>query len=178
MRNTRVGAGICLIVGALGLSAPAAVAAAGPAAEPSIRISPGRATPGSQVTVSTRACGKETYGKGTSEVGGAFHLFAGERKGTLVGVFEIPAGTVARTDTVIVKCPPRIMITDTYKIADRVQSGGGAPNGGGTPSGGVDAGFGAPTDKGTQLAAGSVLLAGALAGGVVRMRRRVSTVGA
>ncbi|MET7368875.1 sortase [Streptomyces sp. NPDC005566] len=178
MRNTRVGAGICLIVGALGLSAPAAVAATGPAAEPSIRISPGRATPGSQVTVSTKACGKETYGKGTSEVGGAFHLFAGERKGTLVGVFEIPEGTVARTDTVIVKCPPRIMITDTYRIADRVQSGGGAPSGGHTPSGGVDAGFGAPTDKGTQLAAGSVLLAGALAGGVVRMRRRVSPVGA
>ncbi|MFD9500093.1 sortase [Streptomyces sp. NPDC060035] len=162
MRNTRVGAGICLIVAALGLSAPAAVAALGPAAEPSIRISPRRATPGSEVTVSTRSCGKETYGKGTSEAGGAFHLFAGKREGTLVGVFKIPEGTEPGTDTVTVKCPPRILITDTYKITHRA------------PSGGVDAGFGAPTDKGTQLAAGSVLLAGALGGGVVRMRRRMS----
>lgn len=173
MRNTRVGAGICLIVGVLGLSAPAAVAAVGPA-EPGIRISPGEASPGSKVTITTKACGKETYGKGTSEVGGAFHLFAGQREGTLVGVFEIPAGTKADTDTVIVKCPPRIMITETYEIADRATSGGA----GTAPSGGVDAGFGAPTDKGTQLAAGSVLLAGALAGGVVRMRRRASGVGA
>ncbi|GAA2918307.1 sortase [Kitasatospora cinereorecta] len=164
MRNTHIGAGICLAVGALALSAPAAAAAGTPAGEQTIHIRPGKASPGSQVTVSTRACGKETYGKGISEVGGDFHLFAGERPGVLVGVFEIPAGTEPGTDTVTVKCPPRIKITDTYEIVRRA------------PTGGVDAGFGAPADRSTQLAAGSVLLAGAAAGGVVRMRRRTAAV--
>ncbi|MEV2247374.1 sortase [Streptomyces sp. NPDC049970] len=163
MRNTRIGAGICLAVGSLALAAPVA-AAADPAGEQTIRISPGYASPGTQVTVSTTACGKETYGKGTSEAGGAFHLFEGDRKGVLVGVFEIPKGTAPGSDTVTVKCPPRIKLTDSYRIADRA------------PSGGVDAGFGAPTDQGTQLAAGGVLLAGAAAGGVVRMRRRATAV--
>ncbi|MEV0009865.1 sortase [Streptomyces sp. NPDC047973] len=162
MRNTRIGAGVCLAVGCLAIAAPAAEAAAEPSGEQTIHISPSRTSPGSEVTVSTRACGKETYGKGTSEVGGAFHLFEGERKGTLVGVFEIPRGAEPGTDTVTVKCPPRIKMTDTYEIVERV------------PSGGVDAGFGAPTDQGTQLAAGSVLLAAAAAGGVVRLRRRTA----
>ncbi|MEU1482881.1 sortase [Streptomyces sp. NPDC005752] len=160
MRNTRIGAGICLAVCSLALAAPAAEAAAEPSGDQTIRISPAKASPGSQVTVSTRACGKETYGKGTSEAGGAFHLFEGDRKGVLVGVFDIPAGTRPGTDTVTVKCPPRIKITDTYRIVDRA------------PSGGVDAGFGSSDGQGTQLAAGSVLLAAAAAGGVVRLRRR------
>ncbi|MFJ9060216.1 sortase [Streptomyces sp. NPDC102409] len=162
MRNTRIGAGICLAVGSLALAAPAAEAAADPSGDLTIRISPAKASPGSEVTVSTRSCGTETYGKGTSEVAGAFHLFEGDRKGVLVGVFEIPRGTEPGTDTVTVKCPPRIKITDTYEIADRA------------PSGGVDAGFGSPSDQSTQLALGSVLLAGAVAGGVVRMRRRTA----
>ncbi|MFE5244534.1 MULTISPECIES: sortase [unclassified Streptomyces] len=162
MRNTRIGAGICLAVGLLALTAPAAGAAAEPAAEQTIRISPAKASPGTQVTVTTRACGKETYGKGTSEAGGAFHLFEGDRKGVLVGIFEIPKGTEPGTDTVTVKCPPRIKIIDTYQIVDRA------------PSGGVDAGFGVSTGGSTQLAVGSVLLAGAVAGGVVRMRRRTA----
>ncbi|MFF4244548.1 sortase [Streptomyces sp. NPDC001822] len=161
MRNTRIGAGICLAVGSLAFAAPVAEAA-DPAGEQTIRISPAHASPGAQVTVSTRACGKETYGKGTSEAGGAFHLFEGDRKGVLVGVFEIPRDAEPGTDTVTVKCPPRIKITDTYRITDRA------------PSGGVDAGFGAPTDTSTQLALGSVLLAGAAAGGVVRLRRRAA----
>ncbi|MEU9060251.1 sortase [Streptomyces sp. NPDC048430] len=162
MRNTRIGAGICLAVGSLALAAPAAGAAADPSGEKTIRISPAKASPGSEVTVVTRACGKETYGKGTSEAGGAFHLFEGDRAGVLVGVFDIPAGTRPGTDTVTVKCPPRTRITDTYQISDRA------------PTGGVDAGFGAPTDQNAQLAAGSVLLAAAAAGGVVRMRRRTA----
>ncbi|MFE4452822.1 sortase [Streptomyces sp. NPDC056796] len=164
MRDTRIGAGICLAVAALALSAPAADAAAEPSGEQTMRISPGKASPGSQVTVSTRACGKETYGKGTSEAGGAFHLFQGDREGVLVGVFDIPAGTRPGTDTVTVKCPPRTKITDTYPIVDRA------------PTGGVAAGFGAPADQGTQLAAGGALLSAALAGGVVRVRRRTGAV--
>ncbi|MFI2780964.1 sortase [Streptomyces sp. ALB3] len=160
MRNTRVCAGICLAVGSLALVAPPAGAAADPAGEQTIRISPATASPGSQVTVSTRACGKETYGKGTSEAGGAFHLFEGDREGVLVGVFSIPAGTRPGTDTVTVKCPPRVKLTDTYRIVHRV------------PTGGIDAGVGAPAGSSTHLVAGSVLLAAAAAGGAVRMRRR------
>ncbi|MET8176567.1 sortase [Streptomyces clavifer] len=166
MRNTRIGAGICLAIGALALSAPAAAAADTPAAEQTLRIHPKKASPGSKVTVTTRACGKETYGKGVSEAGGDFHLFGGDRPGVLVGEFEIPAGTGPGIDTVTVKCPPRIKITDIYEIVGRA------------PTGGVDAGFGAPADQGTQLAAGGVLLAGAVAGGVVRMRRRTAAAGA
>ncbi|MFD3652072.1 sortase [Streptomyces sp. NPDC058620] len=166
MRNTRVGAGIGigLVIGALGLSAPAAVAVGSPASDSGIHIRSGNGSPGSTVTVSTRACGSETYGKGTSEVAGAFHLFAGDRKGELVGTFEIPEGAEPGVDTVIVKCPPRIKMTYTYKITDRV------------PTGAVAAGFGAASDKGTQLAVGGVLIVGAAAGGVIRVRRRMSGI--
>lgn len=162
MRNTRTGAGICLAVGLLALAAPAAMAA-DPAGEQTIRIGPASASPGSLVTVSTRACGKETYGKGTSEAAGAFHLFEGDRKGVLVGEFEVPDGARPGTDTVTVKCPPRIQMTGTYRIADR------------TPSGGVAAGFTVPVNHGAQLALGGVLLAGAAAGTVFKMRRRAAS---
>ncbi|WP_406271084.1 sortase [Streptomyces sp. NBC_00191] len=159
MRYTRVGAGIGLVVGALALSVPAAAAADGSG----IQIRPGKASPGSTITVSTTACGKETYGKGEAEAGGAFHLFKGDRAGVLTGQFKIPEETSPGVHGVTVKCPPRIKITDTHLIT------AGTP--GGAPSGPVDAGFGAG-DKSTQLALGGVLIAGAAAGGVLRMRRR------
>ncbi|MEE1740401.1 sortase [Streptomyces sp. BE147] len=162
MRNTRVGAGVALLIGALGLSVPTAVAADSPAGERAITIRPGHASAGSTVTVSTAACGKETYGKGVSELGGDFHLFAGDREGVLVGQFRIPYEAEPGSDTVTVKCPPRIKLTETYKVIGR------------TPSGSVAAGFGSPTNQGTQLAVGGVLLAGATAGGVLRLRRRLN----
>lgn len=149
---------VALVMGALALSAPAAVAAAGDGSG-DVRISPRKAAPGSTVTVSTTACGKETYGKGESEAGGKFHLFAGDRKGVLVGEFTLPADAPSGTDTVTLKCPPRIKLTATYQISGR-------------PNGAVDAGFGGDASKGTQLAVGGLLLAGAATGGVIRMRRR------
>jgi hypothetical protein len=162
MRSTRIGAAIALTVGALVLSAAAAIGS--PAGDTNIHIEPGSASPGSTVTISTEACGAAvTYGKGSSEAGGDFHLFEG-RRGELVGEFEIPEGTAPGSDTVTVKCPPRIKITDTYRIADRA------------PSGAVAAGFGAPTDKDTQIAVGGVLIAGAIAGSVIRVRRRLSAL--
>lgn len=112
MRNTRVGAGIGLVVAALALSVPAAVAADGSG----IQIRPGKAAPGSTITVSTTACGKETYGKGESEAGGAFHLFKGDRVGVLTGQFKVPEETGPGIHEVTVKCPPRIKITDTHLI--------------------------------------------------------------
>ncbi|MCX4821320.1 sortase [Streptomyces sp. NBC_01142] len=161
MRNARVVIGIGLVLGALGLSVPAAAAAD----DSGIRIHPGNASPGSTVTVTTTACGPEvTYGKGESEAAGAFHFFEGDRKGVLTGQFEVPEGARPGSDTVTLKCPPRTKITDTYEITSR------------HPSGAVDAGFGADVDKGTQIALGGVLLAGAAAGSVVRMRRRPSGV--
>ncbi|MDQ0938950.1 sortase [Streptomyces sp. V1I1] len=158
MRNTRVGVGIGLVLGALCLSAPAAVAD-----DAGIHIRPGNVSPGSKVTVSTKACGPDvTYGKGESEAGGAFHLFEGDSKGVLTGEFEVPEGTDPGSDKVTVKCPPRIKITDTYQVSDH------------EPKGAVDAGFGPATDRGTQFALGGALLAGAAAVGVVRRRRRLS----
>ncbi|MCX4759785.1 sortase [Streptomyces sp. NBC_01275] len=157
MRITHVGVGLGLAVGALALQIPVAVAAG----DAGLTISSGKAAPGSTVTVSTRACGPDvTYGKGESEAAGQFHLFEGDRKGVLTGEFQVPEESEPGTDTVTVKCPPRIKITDSYEIT--------APR----PNGAVDAGFGDSRDTNRQLAVGGVLLAVAGAGWMLRMRRR------
>jgi hypothetical protein len=156
LRNSHVGVGIGLIAGVLTLQSPAAAAAE----DSEVFIRPWNAAPGSTVTVSTTACGAETYGKGESAVAGKFHLFAGDRKGVLTGQFVIPAGTEPTADTVTLKCPPRIKLTDTYEITNR------------RPNGAVEAGFGDAKDRDTQLAVGGALLATASARCLVRMRRR------
>ncbi|MFI8521889.1 sortase [Streptomyces sp. NPDC085481] len=172
MRLARSGLQAALIVAALTLSTPTALAAvAEPAAGESVgdvQISPGNAAPGTTVTVTTSACGDETYGKGESEAGGQFHLLPGDRQGVLVGEFQVPEGATSGTDTVTLKCPPRVKQTVTYQISGR-------------PNGAVDAGYGwaagaggagGTADRGTQLALGGLLLGGAVVGGVIRMRRR------
>lgn len=157
LRNTYVGVGIGLVLGVLALQAPAAVAAD----DSGIDIHPWTASPGSTVTVSTTACGPGvTYGKGQSEAGGSFHLFKGDRAGELTGRFKVPEGKASGTDTVTVKCPPRIKITEEYEITGR------------QPNGAVEAGFGDAEDSDTQLALGSALIAAAAAGWLVRMRHR------
>jgi hypothetical protein len=160
MRYTHVGAGVGLVLGALVLQVPAAVAADGS----NVEISPWSASPGSTVTVTTTACGHDvTYGKGWSEAGGQFHLFEGDYAGELIGQFEVPEGTRPGSDTITLKCPPRIKITDTYQVTGR------------PPSGSVGAGFG-PTEGGSaqRLALGGALIAAAGAGGAVGMRRRAN----
>ncbi len=159
MRIARAGLKAALVVAALALSAPAAAAAG--ESDGDVRITPEKAAPGTTVTVSTTACGKEIYGKGESVAGGKFHLLESDRKGVLVGEFQIPEDADSGTDTVTLKCPPRIKATADYSIAGR-------------PSGALDAGFGATTDKGSHLAVGGLLLSGAVVGGVVRARRRPS----
>lgn len=153
------GIGIGFLLGTVGLSSPAAAAANGPTGDPGMHISPRHAAPGSTVTVSTRACGSEVYGKGESEAGGKFHLLPGDREGVLTGEFKVPGGTATGGYTITLKCPPRVKITGTYWA------------GTGNPSGAINAGFGAANDKGTQLALGAVLLAGAAVGGAIKMRR-------
>ncbi|MFD9219249.1 sortase [Streptomyces sp. NPDC060064] len=162
MRNTHVGVGIGLVLGALCLSVPAAFATG----DSGLDIGPGSVSPGSTVTVSTTACGPDvTYGKGESEAGGAFHLFEGDGEGVLTGEFQVPEGTEPGSDTVTVKCPPRTKVTDTYQVSGR------------RPSGSVEAGFEPAKDRSRQYALGGVLLAGAAAAGVVRRRRRLSGMG-
>ncbi|MFF9062863.1 sortase [Streptomyces sp. NPDC014882] len=157
MGNTRVGVGIGLMVGALALQIPAAAAAG----DASLDIRSRSGSSGSTVTVSTDACGADvTYGKGESELAGAFHLFEGERKGVLTGRFTVPAGTGATTDTVTVKCPPRIKLTDSYTLTTR------------QPNGAVEAGFGDSGNTAGQLALGGALLAAGAAGWLVRARHR------
>ncbi|MFJ8076820.1 sortase [Streptomyces sp. NPDC096176] len=158
MRMARAGIPAALILGALALSAPAAMAAEED--DGRISISERRAAPGTTVTVTTNACGDETYGKGESEAGGQFHLMESDEAGVLKGEFTIPDDAESGSDTVTLKCPPRTKVTGTYEISGR-------------PNGAVDAGIGA-TDKTTQLALGGVLVTGAVAGTVVRMRRRPS----
>ncbi|NBM15163.1 sortase [Streptomyces sp. GC420] len=155
MRSAAAATGMAL--GVVGLSAAAATAAG----DPEVRIGTRHAAPGSTVTVSTTACGSETYGKGQSEVAGMFHLFPGEGEGVLTGTFRVPEGTRPGSDTVILKCPPRVKVTGSYDIVLR------------NPSGAVEAGFGSASDRSTQLVVGSVLLGGAAAGVAVRVRRRI-----
>lgn len=69
MRYVPAGAGIGLVLCALALQGPATAAAD----DSELRISPRNGAPGSTVTVSTTACGTETYGKGTAG-GDEFHL--------------------------------------------------------------------------------------------------------
>ncbi|MGW2013653.1 sortase [Streptomyces sp. NPDC001927] len=162
MRLARTGSQLALVLTALALSAPSAVAA--PTGE--AWVNPRKATPGSTVTVSTTACGTETYGKGESVAGGKFHLLPGDRKGVLVGEFTLPTDAVSGTDTVTLKCPPRVQLTVTYQISGR-------------PNGAVAAGFGwaaaAEGDGGgSPYAVGALLLGGAAAGVLIRMRRRAT----
>ncbi|WP_416981214.1 sortase [Streptomyces sp. T028] len=157
MGITRVGIGIGLIAGALALQIPVAAAAG----DPGLDIRQG--AHGSTVTVSTTACGADvTYGKGESELAGAFHLFEGASKGVLTGEFTVPEGSSAGTDTVTVKCPPRTRITDSYELTAR------------RPDGAVEAGFGPAGNTATQLALGAALITAAAAGALVRMRHRPS----
>ncbi|WP_460060963.1 sortase [Streptomyces sp. YKOK-I1] len=156
MGITRIGIGIGLTAGALALQIPVAAAAD----DSGLDIRQGAHGSTVTVTVSTTACGTETYGKGESELAGSFHLFPGASKGVLTGEFTLPEGTSADTDTVTVKCPPRIKITDSYELAAR------------EPDGAVEAGFGPAGNTAPQLALGAALVAAAAAGGLVRMRHR------
>ncbi|MEK9521064.1 sortase [Streptomyces sp. NPDC087908] len=160
MRLARTVPPLALVLGALVLSAPSAVAAPGGDA----RVNPGKAAPGSTVTVTTTACGKETYGKGESVAGGKFHLLPGDRAGVLVGTFTLPQDAASGTDTVTLKCPPRIKQTVTYQISGR-------------PNGAVEAGFGwaagaEETESAHPYALGALLVGGAAAGVLIRKRRR------
>lgn len=162
MGNTRVGIGIGigLMAGFLALQVPVAAAAG----DSGLEIHSRQTANGSTVTVSTTACGADvTYGKGESETAGAFHLFGGETKGVLTGEFTVPEGASAGTDTVVVKCPPRIMMTDSYELATR------------RPDGAVEAGFGDSGLKAPQLTLGAALVAAAATGVLVRRRHRSNT---
>ncbi|MER5400638.1 sortase [Streptomyces sp. NPDC002599] len=157
MRNTHVGVGVGLLLGVLALQSPAAVAAG----DTELRIDPGNALPGSTVTVTTTACGPDvTYGKGESASGVKFHMFGSNRRGVLVGEFQIPAEGASGTDTVTVKCPPRIKLTDTYEIANQ------------QPNGAIHAGFGDAQDTSTRVAMGGALITAAAGGALYRIRRR------
>ncbi|MFJ3230813.1 sortase [Streptomyces sp. NPDC086787] len=160
MRYTHISAGIGLALGALGLQIPAAAAAD----DSDVRIDPWNAHPGSTVTVSTSACDPDAdFGKGRSEMGGDFQLFAGDEEGVLTGQFQIPEGAGPGSDTITLKCPPLTKVTETYQVTGR------------SPTGSVSAGFGPSEDtspESMRLALGSGLLVAAAAGGVVRMRRR------
>ncbi|RSS42138.1 sortase [Streptomyces sp. WAC08241] len=167
MRLARTGATAALIAAALVLPASPA-----PAAEDdttittagNVRVDPGTASPGSTVTVSTTACGKETYGKGESEAGGPFHLLPGDREGVLTGEFRLPEGVESGTDTVTLKCPPRTKLTATYRISGR-------------PNGAVEAGLGGSAGKESEFGLGWLLVGAAVAGGALRMRRRAAGAG-
>ncbi|MDX5570209.1 sortase [Streptomyces sp. ID05-04B] len=162
MGITRVGIGIGMMAGFLALQVPVAAAAG----DSGLDIRPRQTAHGFTVTVSTTACGAGvTYGKGESETAGAFHLFAGESTGVLTGEFTVPESASPGTDTVTVKCPPRIRITDSYQLPTR------------RPDGAVEAGFGDTGQQATQLALGAALVAAAAAGALVRRRRRPNANG-
>ncbi|MFG3188932.1 sortase [Streptomyces omiyaensis] len=163
MRLARTGSQLALVLSALVLSAPSAAAA--PSGD--VRVNPGLAAPGTTVTVTTTSCGTETYGKGESVAAGKFHLFAGDRPGVLVGTFTLPLDAASGTDTLTLKCPPRIQQTVTYRIS-------GAPNGAVEAGLGWAAGADGGADGGGGLpyGLGALLLGGAAAGVLIGRRRR------
>jgi hypothetical protein len=137
-------------------------AATAVAEESEVGVSPEVAYPGSTVRVSTEACGPDVgYAKGQAEAGGQINLLDGTREGELAGEFTVPDDTADGVYNITVKCPPRTRVETTIEVARR-------------PNGSVRGGFGGTdgTDP-AEIAIGSVMIAGAVAGGVVLMRRRL-----
>ncbi|WP_328394335.1 hypothetical protein OHS70_05815 [Streptomyces sp. NBC_00390] len=148
--------------GALAMMAFCTSAATAAAEESEVSVSPEVAYPGSTVRVSTEVCGPDVgYAKGQAEVGGQINLLDGAREGELAGEFTVPDDTADGVYNITVKCPPRTRVETTIEVARR-------------PSGPVRGGFGGAggTDP-AEIAVGSALIAGAVAGGVVLMRRRL-----
>ncbi|MFE3325016.1 hypothetical protein [Streptomyces sp. NPDC059176] len=164
--------------GALGvLGTPAAHAAD---ATP-LDIRPAAAAPGTAVSVSTSACGRDGHGTGDAESLGAgdFTVSPGKDQQVAAGRFTVPKGAQPGNYGITVLC-------DDGKEADGdllVQAAHGQPSGqlttstgrAKTPSGHVETGVGGSVGPDTtQIAAGVALLAATAVGGTRTLRRRAS----
>ena len=139
-----------------------------------LEIRPSSATPGTYVSVSTRACGPDGSGTGDARsLGvGEFDLEPGKHLDVVEGSFRVPHHAKPGEYRIKVTCENGKKTTGdlTVKPADPDE-----PMKPVEPNGHVRTGVGGSvgTDT-TQIAAGAAILAAAAVGGTVLLRRRAS----
>ncbi|OII67062.1 hypothetical protein, partial [Streptomyces sp. CC77] len=159
--------GTALAVLCLGaLAAPAAHAGESGALE----VNPATATPGTKVTVSTRACGPDGHGVGDAQSLGAgdFKLRPGTPKELAVGRFTVPDHTKPGTYGIAVACDNGKTAAGDLVVEAKHDGGGHQPTRApehDMPHGHVKTGVGGSvgTDP-ARIAAGAALLAAAAGG--------------
>ncbi|MCX5390583.1 hypothetical protein [Streptomyces sp. NBC_00094] len=166
MRTTaRLFTGTALTVAALGaLAAPAAYANNDNDFQ-SLEVYPSSASPGTEVTVNTLACGKHGHGVGDANSLGAgeFQLNPSTHKEVVVGRFRVPEHVKAGTYGISVACDNGKTARGDLTVKHR------------GPSGHVQTGVGGSVGPdAAQVTAGAAVLAAAAVGGVWLLRRRAS----
>ncbi|MCH0540654.1 hypothetical protein I3F58_13945 [Streptomyces sp. MUM 203J] len=157
----------------------------------SLEVSPATASPGTTVTVSTRACGPKGHGVGDAQSLGAgdFKLRPGSHKELAVGRFKVPDHAKPGTYAIGVACDNGKTASGDLTVAKH-HGGGHQPtreperdwghdqgrdqehDG---PRGHVKTGVGGSVGPDTtRIAAGVALLAAAAGGGVWLLRRRTT----
>ncbi|MFF3326742.1 hypothetical protein [Streptomyces sp. NPDC002889] len=162
MVTSRLLAATALALVSIGLGAQAAY----PGDAGTLEVSPSPASPGTKVTVSTTACGKDGHGTGdASSVGaGEFRLRADAHEEGAVGRFTIPDDTEPGTYDIEVRCKKGKRAEGELVVRHH-----------GRPSGHVSTGVGGSVGPDTtQIAAGVAVLAAAAVGGTLLLRRRAS----
>ncbi|MER6052983.1 hypothetical protein ACH4VR_18710 [Streptomyces sp. NPDC020883] len=122
MRSTRLLTGAALPAAALGLAATAAYAGD----FGTIEVSPGTATAGSTVSLSTTGCGaSRSASVDAAALGGGTVAFApGSAKGSLVGKVTVKPGTKPGNYGIGGKCADGKALTGTVRVASQESSAG------------------------------------------------------
>ncbi|MFF3287137.1 hypothetical protein [Streptomyces sp. NPDC003023] len=162
MRTTaRLLTGTAMALATIGLGAHGAYA--GDFGE--LEVYPSPATPGTEITVNTTACGKDGHGVGDARSLGAgeFKLWPGTHKEVAVGRFTVPEDTRPGTYGIEVRCKNGKKAGGDLEVRHR------------EPSGHVRTGVGGSVGPDTtQIAAGAAVLTAAAVGGTLLLRRRAS----
>ncbi|NGO12036.1 hypothetical protein G5C60_31640 [Streptomyces sp. HC44] len=168
MRTTRLLTGTALAVAAAGLTtAPAYGADTG-----TLEVYPSTATPGTEVTVNTAACGAD--GAMTGDAGavgaGAFTLTPSAHERNAVGRFRVPPSAQPGTYEIVARCSGGTRLTGdlTVTLTSAKEAGEQVH-----PRGSVKTGVGGALGPDpVQTAAGVAALAVAAAGGTWLLHRR------
>ncbi|QIP86598.1 hypothetical protein GLX30_24170 [Streptomyces sp. Tu 2975] len=162
MRTTaRLLTGIAMALATTGLAAQGAYASD----FGELEVYPSPATPGTEITVNTTACGKNGHGVGDARSLGAgeFKLRPGTHKEVAVGRFTVPEDTRPGTYGIEVRCKNGKEAAGDLEVRHR------------EPSGHVRTGVGGSVGPDTtQIAAGAAVLTAAAVGGTLHLRRRAS----
>ncbi|MFE9449494.1 hypothetical protein [Streptomyces sp. NPDC006739] len=167
-RTARLLTGTALAVAAAGLAAAPAESADGGA----LQVYPATATPGSQVTVNTAACGAKAAaaaGDATAVGAGTFTLAPSTHEGEAIGEFRVPPSAQPGTYEIVAKCAEG----DRRVTGDLMVALSGAGHEQVQPRGSVKTGVGGALGPDpVQTTAGVAALAVAAAGGTWLLHRR------